>query len=344
MKRRQFIATAATATLAAVAAPRITAAISESAQAKPQAFLENPAVNEFVLYMQNTHGFLSGDLTGFFNRIAYNEKAMALVGTPKKPAKKVYWRDYRKVRLTPKNIFLGKEFMQTHAAALAKTEAQFGVPPAIVTAIIGIETRYGQYLGNYPIAEVISTFAFYHPTRNEEYLAELIALLVYVRDRKIDPLSIKGSFAGAFGIPQFLPSSVRDYAIDLDGNTHIDLFATDDAVGSVGRFLNEKGGWQSGLGISYAVEAEAATLARLQDKTTEHKFQPCFDYAELAELGGSTDAPKDSGENLFLLVDLENRYGTEYRLGTANFYALTRYNKSFKYAAAVVDLAEAILA
>ena len=333
MHRRQFLYTLTSAASAAC--------FGQMAVASPAAaFLDNPEVSRFITTMQNTHGFAAADLQKFFNRITPNDRALQLVGTPARPARKTYWRDYRKTRLTPQTILLGQQFLLRHAAALAKAEAQFHIPPAVITAILGIETRYGQYLGNYPVAEVIATHAFYHPARNAEFAAELTEFLLYVREHSIDPLSLHGSYAGAFGIPQFLPSSARRYAVDFDGKGAADLFQVEDAIGSVGRFLQQKGGWQAGRGISYTAAASTAALAQLTQKTTDHQYQPCFGYDEFAQLGGTTNAPADAG--LFLLVDLENRYDNEYRLGTANFYAITRYNKSFKYAAAVEDLAAAI--
>lgn len=326
MRRREFL-TCLTAALLPVGARAATLA-------------DDARVQAFIAEMRDAHAFSPFELSAFFSRLSVNDRVLRLIGTTAKPAKKVYWREYRKLRLTAENIAQGVKFHRDHDDALRRAEADYGVPAAVATAIIGIETRYGEITGNFRVAEALATLAFAHPSRGDEFRAELADFLIYAREARIDPMQVRGSYAGAFGIPQFLPSSIRRFAVDFDADGRIDLFGVTDAVGSVGRFLKQHG-WRRGIDISYPATMRGDADALIEE-TAEHEYRPVFSYADLSARGVSAPAAPADAEQRYVFVDLENRYDDEYRLGTDNFYALTRYNRSFKYAAAVTDLAAAV--
>ena len=323
MRRRDFII--------------LMSALVPLARAAESSVLERAGVEAFIGRMRREHGFVPGELREFFSRLQVSERVIELMERPAKPATKVYWRQYRK-RLTPRLIAEGTQFMRRHRQVLARAERRFGVPAEIIVAILGVETRYGKVLGDFVIARALSTLAFAYPRRAAEFLQELTDFLIYSRQQKIDPLALRGSFAGAFGLPQFLPSSARRFAVDFDGNGGANLFVVGDAAASIGNFLREHG-WQPGGAISYSVTA-IVRPEELVAATRANAYKPLFTPRQLSEKGVST--AEVIADGLYLLVDLENRYDTEYRLGGQNFYALTRYNKSFNYASAVFDLSRAL--
>ena len=317
-----------------------------SALARTVTFTDNEQVRAFIAEMQQKHGFAPAMLEQFFSRLNYNPKVLRLLNVPENdteppPLPPVYWQQYRRQRLTPKKIAAGISFYRQHRAALQQAGETYGVPPAVTTAIIGIETNYGKHTGRYPVAETLATLAFGHPRRGDEFRHELAEFLLYVRDARLDPFSISGSYAGAIGMAQFMPSNMRKFAIDSDGDARINLFSAPDAVASIGNFLIQHG-WVRDTDISYPAQiAGAANAKQLIEKTRDNSYRPLMTYAELLDYGVTTSAPAQTDAR-YLFIDLENRYDNEYRVGTVNFYALTRYNKSFKYAAVVTDLARMI--
>ena len=299
---------------------------------------ELDGVEAFIEEMR-AHAFSPDALRALFSEMQVNERVIALMDAPSDPSRKVYWREYRRRRLTPHYIAEGARFMRRHAAVLARAEEEYGVPDEIIAAILGVETRYGEVLGGFDTARALSTLAFAYPRRGEEFRGELAELLIYARRYGINPLQLRGSFAGAFGLPQFLPGSARRFAVDFDGDGRADLFAVADAAGSIGNFL-QKHGWRRGGAIAYPI-AEIPDPQPLEEATRENGYKPLFSVRQLADAGVEAG---DIADELYLLVDLENRYDTEYRLGAQNFYVLTRYNRSFKYAASVLDLSAALRA
>ena len=304
--------------------------------------VNNDGVRAFIVYMRDKHQFSEDELERFLSQLSINDKVLSLSGGKlSQSPKKVYWREYRKRRLTAKNIAAGKRFWRIHAESLQKAEKTYGVSAAVIVAIIGVETRYGEYLGNFSVAEALVTLAFAHPTRAAEFRSELEHFLLYVREQGKDPLTINGSYAGAFGVPQFLPSSLRRFAVDFDEDGKINLFDMTDAIGSIGNFLYQHG-WRRNMGISYLARI-AGDASAIVELVADNDYKAVFTTNQLAEMGVIFSASVTEQEEPYLVVDLENLYDTEYRVGTGNFYALTRYNRSFKYAAVVADLAAALL-
>ena len=307
-------------------------------RAEERAIVELDGAAEFIEKMRQ-HGFAPDNLRLMFSDMQINRRVISLMDAPSDPTRKTYWREYRKRLLTPRLVADGRRFVRQHESPLARVEKIYGVPREVVAAILGAETRYGKVLGGFGTARALATLAFAYPRRAEEFRAQLEALLLYARRHEINPLNLRGSFAGAFGMPQFLPGSARRFAVDFDEDGRADLFSPEDAIGSIGNFL-AKHGWIDSGAISYPIThiPDPQTLA---EATRRNGYKPLFTRAQLAEAGVQAG---DIANELYMLVDLENRYDTEYRLGAQNFYVLTRYNKSFKYAASVADLAAALRA
>lgn len=299
------------------------------------------AIAEFIEQMHRQHGLPRQHLQQTLGQLQANKKVLKLTGVSPQPAKKVYWNEYRQKRLTPNYIAQGVNFYQQHQPALQQAESTFGVEQFIIAAIIGVETRYGAYTGNFSVLESLFTLAFFHPTRAAEFRPQLEQFLIYTHQHRLNPSSINGSFAGAFGIPQFLPESLIRHAVDFDDNGTIDLFSFTDAIGSVGNFLKNHG-WLPRTAISYPVTVAEQTAQTLIAENKQAAFKPIYKIADLQARGVTINATNYHTNIDYLFVDLENKLNNEYRIGTPNFYALTRYNRSFKYAAAVTDLSRAI--
>ena len=304
------------------------------------AALDAPGAREFVAEMAERHGFQKAEVERMLSAVKINPRVVKLMDAPRDPAKKVYWREYRARRLRPQDVAAGAAFFRAHAKALARAESEFGIPAEITTAILGVETRYGKVLGNFRVAEALATLAFGYPRRSAEFRRQLESFILFARENRLDVLALKGSFAGAFGAPQFLPESARRHATDYDGDGRANLFSLADAIGSVGKFLRAHG-WRRGGPVSYParVRGDPAPVLRAG---READYKPTMTREELEQAGVEILAESPPPGELYLLADLENRLDTEYRAAAANFYALTRYNNSFKYAATVQDLAAEI--
>ena len=310
------------------------------AQAADLPALNAPGAAAFAKDMAERHGFKLKEVEQMLSSVHINPRVVELMDAPRDPAKKVYWREYRARRLRPRDIAAGAQFLRRHMPDLVRAEAEFGAPPEIITAILGVETRYGKVLGGFRVAEALATLAFGYPRRAAEFRKQLESFMLFARENQLDVLSLKGSYAGAFGAPQFLPESARRHAVDHDGNGSADLFSLADAIGSVGNFLRAHG-WRRGGPIAYPakVSGDAAAVMRA---TREADYKPTMTREDLENAGVKIIAQSPPEGELYLLADLENRLDTEYRAAAANFYALTRYNNSFKYAATVQDLAAEI--
>jgi len=253
------------------------------------------------------------------------------------------WRAYRSRFVEPVRIAAGKKFIQRYASELATAENRFGVPKEIIAAIIGVETIYGKHMGNYTTFAALTTLAFDYPPRAKLFRQELIELLLLAREEKRPILSYTGSYAGALGLPQFMPSSRRKYALDFDNDGKVDLTASPvDAIGSAAHFLSEHG-WQKGGPITDRITVSGDGIQALLDEGILPQHRPSEFAARdvtIAKLGDGDTVPNDQPA---ALIDLTTPDApTEYRLGYQNFYVITRYNRSSFYAAAVKDLAEAL--
>lgn len=299
-------------------------------------YTDRPDVRAFVAEMAERHGFAPASLLAHFHRAKPSAAVIRAITPPPDPGRRS-WQAYRSRFVDSRRIDQGLAFWQRQAEALGAAEAAYGVPAEIIVAIIGIETYYGRQPGRFEVFNALTNLAFDYPPRATLFRGELEALLLLARDQGRDPWSYRGSYAGAIGLPQFLPSSIRRYAVDFDGRDGIDLAdSEEDAIGSVGRFLHDHG-WQPGAVIALPARVTGDPAVLLAEG-----IRPVRRPAELKALGVDAD---DAPEQPAALIDLGTPAAdTEYRLGFDNFFVLTRYNRSSFYAAAVMDLAAALRA
>ena len=308
------------------------------AQIKPAgaSYAGRPEVGAFVDRMVLNHGFERMALQRLFTQIKPSERVIHLMTPTTGGTYRRSWQEYRSRFIEPVRITGGLEFWQNNGAELKLAAAMYGVPEEIVVAIIGVETIYGRNTGNFRVAESLSTLAFDYPSRADYFRSELEQFLLFARENGIDPLEPRGSYAGAIGTPQFMPGSIRKFAVDLDRDGRIDLRNSNaDAIGSVASFLSRHG-WMQGKATHYPVSiADPAKAKAIVDAGPE----PRFTILELAPSGITSKDEIAPGEKL-VLADLVNVDApADYVLGTQNFYAITRYNRSYFYAMAVIDLA-----
>jgi membrane-bound lytic murein transglycosylase B len=281
---------------------------------------------------------------GLARRLPSVEK---LVLPPSSPAAK-NWAAYRARFIEPQRIQTGLRFWQTHKNALERAEREFGVPASVVAAIIGVETFYGQYTGNFRVMDALTTLAFHFPTahpraaaRETFFKGELEQFLVLTSRSGADPLTIRGSYAGAMGLPQFMPSSWAKFAVDFDGDGRIDLFGSPtDAIGSVANYFKALD-WRPGMPTHYPVTLTPGQTD--MDALLAPDILPTFSVSNFVSKGASLSGAALQHTGPLALIELRN--GTDapsYVAGTENFYAITRYNWSSYYAMAVIDLAEAV--
>ncbi len=312
-------------------------------------FTQWKGVSEFIDRMVSQHSFERTELEKLFRRTRYVETAIRLM-KPAPANKPKNWRAYRARFVDPIRINAGVRFWNDNLEALNRAEAEYGVPAEIVVGIIGVETVFGRNTGNFRVMDAITTLAFDYPdtptriARMEFFRGELENTLLFARESGIDPLSLLGSYAGAIGLPQFMPGSIRQFAVDFDHNGKVDLRnSTVDAIGSVANYLS-KHGWRAGAPIVFATSVSGAdgNGARAWDQFIGQGLEAKFTLSELRAAGVTPSAPPPD-DLLLGLVDLQNGGdATEYWLGTTNFYAITQYNRSYFYAMSVVDLGRAI--
>lgn len=321
----------------ACALPQHVAAADATGRAS---YVARAEVQAYIDALVQTHDFDRAQIERWLKGARYSAEVERLM-QPAIPFGQRNWYDYRARYLDPVRIQGGLAFWQKHAKALARAQADTGVPAEIIVAIIGIETLYGRTTGNFRTLDALATLTFDYLRRAEYYRGELTELLLLAREQRVDPASFRGSFAGALGLPQFMPGSIRRWAVDFDGDGRIDLLTSPaDAIGSVASFLVAHG-WQRDLPIAFTVQASEEIVDRLgRGIRAETRWS-----SALAE-GVATDAllPLDTP---IILIDLpqvnpDGTAGREFRVGTVNFSALLHYNRSYFYAAAVMDLAAAL--
>ena len=310
--------------------------LGQTAIAMP-GFAGNPEVVDFARDLEQRESFNADQLLQQFAQVRPNAKVLELIKPPVSPVQRS-WERYRPRFLNERRINWGVQFWQENQVILARARATYGVPEEIIVAIIGVETEYGRNMGSFRVLEALATLAFYYPRRADFFRTELEQFLLLARENDMDAVNVRGSFAGAIGIPQFMPGSQRRYAVDFDGDRKVDLYGSvDDAIGSVARFL-EQHGWQAGQ----AVAVPARTRGEPERSLIEAGIQPTLKVADLAQQGITASADPQA---MVTLVDLVSPgRATEYWLGFDNFYVITRYNRSSFYAMSVFQLAEEIRA
>jgi membrane-bound lytic murein transglycosylase B len=300
-------------------------------------------VRQFVTEMVERHGFVRSELEQLFTKAKFQPAIIKAITPPTSPQARS-WQAYRQNFVNAQRIEAGLRFRERHADTLARASAQYGVPEEIIVSIIGVETVYGRNMGGYRVIDALATLAFDYPPRAEFFRNELEQFLLAARENSLDVLAVKGSYAGAIGIPQFMPGSLRRFGVDYDGNGQANLSDSPvDAIGSVANFLNGHG-WSRSQPIAFAARVDGADAASIRAMVNTG-IKPVVSLAELPRSGITVaELPSTlAADTSFTLVELETPgQPTEYRIGLQNFYVLTRYNRSSLYASAVFDLAQAL--
>ncbi|QEP42431.1 lytic murein transglycosylase B [Ectothiorhodospiraceae bacterium BW-2] len=299
------------------------------------ASLPQAEVNRFIQEMVEEHSFDATELGTLFESLELQQSVLDAISRPAE--RTLEWHQYRPIFLKPERIRDGAQFWRTHETLLQRAEEQFGTPAEIIVAIIGVETRFGQYQGRHRVAESLATLAFAYPPRAKFFRQQLKELFLIGREEGFELPKLYGSYAGAMGQPQFIPSSYRAYAIDFDGDGKRDLWnSMEDIVGSVANYL-ARHRWQRGKPIASRAEVSGSDYKGLLTG-----YKPHISLAEAAHRGVKPQQAPTVAPERAALIELKQQSGPEYWLVYDNFYAITRYNHSELYAMAVFQLAEAI--
>ncbi len=292
------------------------------------------SVKGFVNEVAKKDGFDPQQLLNIFEQVEKKQRIIDLISRPAEKAKP--WYEYREIFVTAPRIAAGVEFWEENEAALNRAGSKFGIPIEIIVAVIGVETNYGRNKGSFRVMDALSTLAFDYPPRARFFRSELRELLLLAREENKDPLELIGSYAGAMGYGQFIPSSFRAYAIDFDGDGARDIWSSQtDAIGSVANYFSRHG-WdgEGPIAVPVTITDERA------DQFANQGLKPKRSIAELRKAGVEHVSLPD--QTLGALFRLEGRGGWEYWLGLHDFYVVTRYNHSHMYALAVVQLSTAV--
>lgn len=309
-------------------------------------YADRPAVQSFIAEMHAKHQFNQDKLSAMFAEAEKQDKVIELMN---RQAESKEWYQYRPIFISEDRARKGAAFWNQYKTELDQAHKRYGVPPEIIVAIIGAETSYGTNVGSFPVFDTLTTLSFDYPRRAPFFRNELVEYLIMTRDENLDAMEIKGSYAGAMGPPQFMPSSYRAYAVDYEGNDSIDLLNNmEDAIVSVAHYL-KRNGWDPQLSI-VAVPAKVKGNGfqelisnELRPGTSVIKPQKPFITVKALEKYGVTPTTPLPGSLKVSVIELKNQNSNEYWIGTNNFYTITRYNHSNMYAMAVYQLSQEIL-
>ena len=297
-----------------------------------------PQAKQIIDEIVEEHGVNRARVEAIVADAAYQENIIKAIT---RPAERMPWHRYRPIFVTDSNVDRGVRYWERHAETLQKAEEEFGVDAEIIVAIIGVETRYGKITGKHRIIDSLLTLTLGYPRRSEFFKSEFIEFLKLSQEEKLDPFTAKGSYAGAMGIPQFISSSYRNYAVDFNGNGHKNLLTeTADAIGSVANYL-KRHGWKLDAPIYDRLETDdVAALANL--KTTGLKPKLTFEQVRASGAALVSGLVVEDDEKVGV-IELEiSEQNFVYNLGFKNFYVITTYNRSYLYASAVAELATRI--
>jgi membrane-bound lytic murein transglycosylase B len=292
-----------------------------------------PGVEAFVVEMSERHGFDAAELRQLMAKARTQE---TILGAMSRPSTGRPWYEYRPVNVNPQRVAAGLRFWSDNAEVLARASRTYGVPEEIIVATIGVETLYGRDTGKFRVLDALYTLSFDYPPRADYFRSELEQFLLLTREQDVDPTKPRGSYAGAMGIAQFMPSSYRKYAVDFDRSGRTDLFRDADAIGSVASYMSEFGWEPEGL-IAVPADARGERI----DELVRMGWKPAMSVEALTRAGITPQAAVPS-ESEAALLRLEGEQGPIYYLGFNNFYVITRYNRSVNYAMSVHDLARAL--
>lgn len=293
-------------------------------------------VMTFVSEMVKRHGFVADELHNLFAGVEFQSSVVKAMEPPSSPNVRS-WERYKSRFVNQNRINRGIRFMQEYSTELTRARQKYGVPEEIITAIIGVETLYGQNTGSYRVIDALTTLAFDYPRRAEYFRGELEQYLLLSREQGLDYYSVLGSYAGAIGLPQFMPTNVRQLAVDFDGDGQVDLRnSVVDAIGSIARYLADHG-WKKDEPITSQVSFnETVPDAWLES------ILPVMTKKDIKHVNFSTESKLDEALNFAVIPLVTPEKPSEFWLGFNNFYVITRYNKSTFYAMSVFQLAEAI--
>jgi membrane-bound lytic murein transglycosylase B len=292
-------------------------------------------IKSFIKEMVKEHKFNSDELKAILGKAQLHQSILDAIS---RPAESKPWYEYRPIFLTRERIQGGVKFWKRYASTLQEAEKKYQVPAPIITAIIGVETRYGRHTGSYPVLDSLATLAFAYPPRSRFFRSELEQYLLMTREENLDPLKQLGSYAGAMGMPQFISSSFRSYAVDFDNNGQRDLWNSPaDAIGSVANYFHRHG-WQYAQPIVQRVQVQGEAYRKMLDTD----LKPSHTVAELRKHGVMIPKGTDEAKKATLL-ELDGKEGPEYWLGWHNFYVISRYNHSALYSLAVYQLSREVM-
>lgn len=292
------------------------------------------AIQTYINQLVKKYNFNKTKLTRIMDQAQYNPKVIHWITHPfeKKP-----WDYYRHFFLRQDRIDNGVVYWNTHRKILSDVQKRYGVDPSVIIAIIGIESFYGKRTGTYNILNALTTLSFYYPKRQKFFKSELTQFLLLTRHEKLNPLNLKGSYAGALGIPQFMPSSYRHYGVDYSNNQSIDLFTNHfDAIASIGNYI-DKAGWQPGRPVA----VPAIVKKNIPKKLISKSGYPRYTIRQLRRYGIRPET-KVPGKTKAALIVMHNTDSDEYWLVFRNFRAIMRYNPRTTYALAVYELSSVI--
>jgi membrane-bound lytic murein transglycosylase B len=298
--------------------------------------LQDKNIQSFIGDMAKEHKFNRHKLEEILGKARIQQSILDAIARPAEQVKP--WYEYRSIFLTRDRIRGGVNFWKQNQQALQAAQEKYQVPAFIITAIIGVETRYGRHIGSYSVLDSLATLAFAYPPRSRFFRSELEQYLLMTREEKIDPTKQLGSYAGAMGMPQFIASSFRSYAVDFDKNGQRDLWnSPTDAIGSVANYFHRHG-WQFAQPVVQRVQVQGDAYRKL----LSDDLKPTLTIAQLRKSG--VIIPKDvDDKQKAVLLELEGKSGPEYWLAWHNFYVISRYNHSALYSLAVYQLSREVM-
>lgn len=298
-------------------------------------YSKHPLAPAFIDEMVQQYGFKAEEVKLLLSKAEKRQPILDAIARPAEKSKT--WKEYRPIFIVPMRVNNGVAFWNEHRDALELAEKEYGVPAEIIVSIIGVETNYGRNMGSWRVIDALSTLAFDYPPRAPFFRSELVNYLILTREQKHDPLEFKGSYAGAMGYGQFMPSSYRNYAVDFSGDGFTDIWNNPtDAIGSVANYF-KKHGWQTGKAVVVPAKLSQARATVIANEAFNKVLPPTITVNDWKK-AGVVPVTKLAGTTPAIAIEFEGVKGLEYWFGLQNFYTITRYNRSPMYAMAVYDL------
>lgn len=294
-------------------------------------------VQTFIAHMEKDYDFSKAELEKVFTAVEARPQVIKSISHPLEANP---WKHYRSLFMTQKKIDEGVAFWNKYKDALDKASKQFQMDPSVIVATIGVESNYGSNVGKFRVIDALSDISFNYPSRKKFFTYELEQFLLMTRENNLDPLEVKGSYAGAIGMPQFMPDSFRNYAVDFSDKHHIDLTNnTVDVIGSIANYYHKKG-WEQGHAI--AAPAEKETAQKNSEKIIVNNMHDFYTEQKLTDAGYNSESAMPQGETKAMVLDLKSQDSDEYWMGYNNFAVIMKYNSSVLYAMVITQLSRKI--